>query len=117
MALLATTGLLAGVLYFGGRRAGHSHLSHTISELGKTGAMAARKVNLGLFLPVGLVLYGLAALAGPGTALRGLAVCGARATQWRPCFPATPGRRGRARGGSSCTTWVGSWGTLAARTF
>ena len=38
------------------RKAGYSHVMHTISEIGELGARDQRFVALGLFLPVGLCL-------------------------------------------------------------
>jgi hypothetical protein len=54
-----TVFLLAGVLWFGWRRADYSHIRHTISELGEYGTPDGRLVSFGLFGPVGLALLGV----------------------------------------------------------
>lgn len=54
--------LLVGIIWFAGRRSGYSHIRHTISELGETGAPDSRLVSLGLFAPVGAGLLALAAM-------------------------------------------------------
>lgn len=66
--------LLLGIIYFGFRRPGYSHLRHTISELGEDGALHHRAVSWGLFFPVGVGLLLGAFLAHP-PALRGLLLC------------------------------------------
>jgi hypothetical protein len=48
--------LAAGIFYFGRRRAGYSHVRHTISELGEKGAIDANLVSWGLFFPVGIAM-------------------------------------------------------------
>lgn len=53
---LTTVYLLAGIIYFSNRRKAYSHIRHTISELGETGAIDQRRVSYGLFLPVGVLL-------------------------------------------------------------
>jgi hypothetical membrane protein len=49
--------VLLGTLYFASLRPGYSHISNTISELGETGALRARLVGFGFFLPVGLLVW------------------------------------------------------------
>ncbi len=74
LAILSTFFLVAGIVYFGRRKPGYSQFQHTISELGEIGSADARLVGYGLFLSVGLLLIGLAALSN-GQPLRGLAAC------------------------------------------
>ncbi|WP_164012981.1 DUF998 domain-containing protein [Pyxidicoccus trucidator] len=59
-------GLLAAVppWWFARRRPGYSHLRHTISELGETGAPDARRVAWLAFAPLGLAVWVFAALLG-----------------------------------------------------
>lgn len=57
--IAVTLFLLAGVLWFGWRRADYNHIRHTISELGEYGAPDGRLVSFGLFGPVGLALLGV----------------------------------------------------------
>lgn len=52
--------LTCGIVAFGRRKPGYSHVRHTISELGERGASDARIVAFRLYLPVGI---GLAAIA------------------------------------------------------
>ncbi len=51
--------LAVGVLYFGTRKEGYSHIRNTISELGEVNAPDGREVNRKLFLPAGLILIGV----------------------------------------------------------
>lgn len=74
LSLISTTLLLTGVLYFGWRKPAYSHLRHTISELGEEQSPVAHKVNIGLFLPVGLLLFGVAWQTDM-SAMHGLATC------------------------------------------
>jgi Protein of unknown function (DUF998) len=53
-ALFSTVLTASGVVYFGHRRPGYSHVRHTISELGETGSPSSQMVSLGVFLPVGV---------------------------------------------------------------
>lgn len=77
-----------------GLRPGYSHTRHTISELGETGAPAARQVNYGVFLPVGAVLLGTGALLwGEHPDAGGLAACigaGYAIAAFFPCDPGSP---------------------------
>ena len=66
--------LLTGVIYFGWRKPNYNHWHHTISELGEVGSRLARRVNYGLFLPVGLLLW-LVAVLTDVEAVAGLAGC------------------------------------------
>lgn len=60
LVFVIATWLTCGIVAFGRRKPGYSHVRHTISELGERGASDARIVAFGLFLPVGI---GLAAVA------------------------------------------------------
>lgn len=77
-----------------GRRPAYSHLRHTISELGETGAPAARQVNYGVFLPVGVILLTTGVMLHsehPNAA--GLAACigaGYAIAAFFPCDPGSP---------------------------
>lgn len=51
--------LLIGVLYFGSRKEGYSHIRNTISELGEVDAPDGKEINRKLFLPAGLILIGI----------------------------------------------------------
>lgn len=74
LTIAATLLLLVGVIYFGARKPGYSHLRDTISELGEVGNPLTRLVGYGLFLPVGLLLLGVSALTN-APAVQGLAAC------------------------------------------
>ncbi|MFD2937437.1 DUF998 domain-containing protein [Spirosoma flavum] len=74
LALFSALLLLTGISYFGWRKPAYSHWHDTISEVGEVGSPLARAVSYGLFLPVGLLLGLVAALADT-TALAGLAGC------------------------------------------
>jgi hypothetical protein len=52
--LFSTVLIASGVVYFGHRRPGYSHVRHTISELGEIGSPSSQVVSLGVFLPVGV---------------------------------------------------------------
>lgn len=90
LAGMSTALLVAGISYAGRRKPGYSHLQHTISELGETDSPVARLVNYGLFLPVGVLLFGLAAST-DYTALRGLATCVGVGYVVAASFPCDPG--------------------------
>jgi Protein of unknown function (DUF998) len=90
--------LAAGIAIFASRRPGYRHLRHTISELGETNAPDARLVSLGLFLPVGVALLGIAGFvffaAAPHSltgALSGLAACIGAGYAGAALFPCDPG--------------------------
>jgi hypothetical protein len=74
LALISTLLLLAGIGYFGWRKPAYYHWRDTISELGEVGNPLSRRVSYGLFLPVGLLLWLIAALT-DRTDLVGLAGC------------------------------------------
>jgi hypothetical protein len=54
---LAAITVLIETIWFASLQPGYSHISHTISELGATGALHARSVAYGFFLPVGLLVW------------------------------------------------------------
>jgi len=100
LALGVSVYLLLGILYFAVRRSDYSHVRHTISELGETGSPVGRRVSLGVFLPTGAVLFGVAYLLSTWPApeeLRlgssSLALCigvGYAGAALFPCDPGSP---------------------------
>jgi len=73
---IAALYLFAGLLALAPRKPGYSHLRHSISEIGETGAPDQRFVAFGLFLPVGLALLPVAWLVRPALpAAAALALC------------------------------------------
>ncbi|MFY2559167.1 DUF998 domain-containing protein [Corallococcus terminator] len=61
-ALLATTLATVPPWWFARRRPGYSHVRHTISELGASGAPEAKRVAWLAFAPAGLAVMGFAAV-------------------------------------------------------
>jgi hypothetical membrane protein len=55
--VLAALMVLLDTIYFASLRPGYSPITNTISELGETGALHARQVAFGFFLPVGLLVW------------------------------------------------------------
>lgn len=101
MALLTTSlTAISGVYLFTGlfvlapRKAGYSHLQHTISEIGEVGAPHQRFVALGLFLPIGLLLLLVAflvrAASPPSAALAACIAAGYIVAAAFPCDPGSP---------------------------
>ena len=86
--------LAVGVGWFSVRRAGYSHVIHTISELGERGAPDEKYVAFRLFLPVGLLALWIALLiARTSPALAALAGClgaGYVVAAFFPCDPGSP---------------------------
>lgn len=73
---IATIYLFASLVVLAPRKAGYSHIKHTISEIGEIGAHNQRFVAFGLFLPIGISLLIVAYLvntAAPAAAT--LAIC------------------------------------------
>ena len=66
--------LFVGIIYFGFKKQGHNHLRNTISELGEIGTSLTKPVSYGLFLPVGILLLGVTALAS-SSPLQGFSAC------------------------------------------
>lgn len=62
VALLATTLTAVPPWWFARRRPGYSHVRHTISELGASGAPGAKRVAWLGFAPAGLAVMGFAAV-------------------------------------------------------
>ena len=84
--------LCAGMLVLAPRKAGYSHLRHSISEIGERGARDERLVALALFLPIGLALLAVARLVQPvSPAASGLALCIAVGYAGAALFPCDPG--------------------------
>ena len=75
LALFATVYLLVSIIYFGLQKPGYSHIRHTISELGETGAPNERFINLGIFLPTGLIFLAFPQLYHLPGDLTGLCTC------------------------------------------
>jgi hypothetical membrane protein len=74
--VIAAAYLFVGLVFLAPRKIGYNHLSHTISELGESGAPDQRLVAFGLFLPIGLALLCVALLVRAGTpATAALALC------------------------------------------
>lgn len=76
LAAVSSLFLAVGVWRLALRRPGYSHVRHTISELGESGAAASMLVAHGLFLPFGLAMLGVGWLShalSPASAT--LAVC------------------------------------------
>lgn len=92
LTVVAASWLLAGLLALAPRKPGYSHVQHTISELGETGAPRQRLVALGLFLPIGLLLLLVAVALQPGsTTAATLALCVAIGYLGAAAFPCDPG--------------------------
>lgn len=89
---IAATYLLANLLALAPRKAGYSHIKHSISEIGEIGAPDQRFVAFGVFLPIGLALLLVACLvraASPSTSV--LALCIAIGYVGAAAFPCDPG--------------------------
>jgi hypothetical protein len=92
LTLAAAVYLSAALLVLGARKPAYSHLRHTISELGESGAPQAGLVATGLFLPVGLGMLLAAWLARPlGAGISALALCIAVGYLTAAAFPCDPG--------------------------
>lgn len=90
--MLAALALALGIWHLGRQHPGYSHIRHTISELGETGAANARRVAYGVFLPFGLAMlavYGLSRASHPSAA--DLAACLAVGYVGAALFPCDPG--------------------------
>lgn len=84
--------LFASLLAFAPRKAGYSHVKHSISELGEVGAPDQRFVAIGLFLPIGLALLLVAYLVRPASpVVASLALCIAIGYLGAAAFPCDPG--------------------------
>ncbi|HRP57141.1 DUF998 domain-containing protein [Agriterribacter sp.] len=85
--------LVSGIVYFAFQRPCYSHLKHTISELGEEGAVNSRAANLGLFLPVGLLLILFGMLSSGNANTKALSFClgaGYLISALFPCDPGSP---------------------------
>ncbi len=92
VAAIAGLYLCAGMLALAPRKPGYSHIRHTISELGETGARDQRLVAFGVFLPVGLLLLAVAGLVrADSTPVAALASCIAVGYLGAALFPCDPG--------------------------
>lgn len=73
---IAAMYLLGGLIALAPRKAGYSHIKHSISEIGEVGAPDQRFVAFGLFLPIGLILLLVACIAHPVSSVAAaLALC------------------------------------------
>ncbi len=94
LSVFASLLLLATLVVFALRRPAYSHIRHTISELGEVGSADGRLVSLGVFLPLGLVLGGIALLRlETDVAVSQLAAClaiGYGVAAFFPCDPGSP---------------------------
>jgi hypothetical protein len=92
--LIAVTYLFAGLFALAPRKAGYSHVRHTISEIGEAGAPHQRLVAWALFLPVGLLLllvaYPLRPVSPPAAALALCLAVGYLGAAAFPCDPGSP---------------------------
>ena len=89
---IAAMYLFASLLALAPRKAGYSHIKHSISEIGEIGAPNQRFVAFGLFLPIGLALLLVAYLARPDSpAAAALALCVAIGYIGAAAFPCDPG--------------------------
>lgn len=89
---MASLALALSLWRLGRQHPGYSHLRHTISELGETGAANAKLVAYGVFLPFGLAMlaiYGLSHASHPSAA--NLAACIAVGYLGAALFPCDPG--------------------------
>ena len=91
--LIAFIYLLIGIIYFGAKKTAYSHIKDTISELGEYGSKYGKRVNYGLFLPVGLLLFIIALFNTDNTIVLGLSIClgiGYVVAAFFPCDPGSP---------------------------
>ncbi|MFT3896923.1 MAG: DUF998 domain-containing protein [Thermomonas sp.] len=90
--IIAATYLFGAMLVFAPRKPGYSHVRHTISEIGETGARDRRFVAFGVFLPVGLLLLLVAWFVCPASPpVAALALCIAVGYLGAALFPCDPG--------------------------
>ena len=91
---VAATYLFASLIALAPRKAGYSHIKHTISEIGESGAPNQHFVAFGLFLPIGLLLLLVAYLVRPfAPAAAALSLCiaiGYIGAAVAPCDPGSP---------------------------
>ncbi len=92
--VLASTFLIMGIIVYGNRKTGYSHIAHTISELGEKGAPDQMAVSIGVFIPAGLLLVLVACVTGaaspPQFALASCIATGYIVGGLFPCDPGSP---------------------------
>jgi hypothetical protein len=89
---IAAAYLSIALILLAPRKAGYSHLRHTISEIGEAGARDQRFVAFGVFLPVGLLLLAVAWIVRPSSLpVAALALCIAVGYLGAALFPCDPG--------------------------
>ncbi|GAB3355680.1 DUF998 domain-containing protein [Lysobacter tyrosinilyticus] len=90
--VIALSYLFVTLFVLAPRKAGYSHVRHTISEIGEAGARHQRFVAFALFLPVGLLLLAVAYLVRQTSpAVATLALCIAVGYIGAALFPCDPG--------------------------
>ena len=90
--VIAALYLFASLIALAPRKDGYSHIKHSISEIGETGAPNQRFVAFGLFLPIGLILLLVAYIVRPASpAAAALAFCIAIGYIGAAAFPCDPG--------------------------
>ena len=91
---IAATYLFVSLFALAPRKDGYSHVKHTISEIGESGAPDQRFVAFGLFLPIGVLLLFVALLvraASPASASLALSIAvGYIGAAVFPCDPGSP---------------------------
>lgn len=89
---LAALGFLfAALVLLAPRKPGYSHVRHSISELGETGAPDQRLVAFGVFLPIGLALAFVALVLRDHAQAAAFAACVAAGYVIAAFFPCDPG--------------------------
>ncbi|HVT33223.1 MAG TPA: DUF998 domain-containing protein [Rhodanobacteraceae bacterium] len=92
MTAIAAMYLFTALLVLASRKAGYSHVRHTISEIGESGDRHERFVAFGLFLPIGLLLLVVAYVTRPTSPpVSALALCIAAGYLGAALFPCDPG--------------------------
>ena len=94
LAFAASLYLAVAVYVFGSRRPEYDHIKHTISELGESGSIYCHVVSYGVFVPVAVLLFGVAGLSvstDPPQASLALSIsAGYMVAAIFPCDPGSP---------------------------
>ena len=94
LALAASAYLAVAIYVFGSRKPEYDHIEHTISELGENKSIYCHVVSFGVFLPVGVLLLGVAGLTvstDPSHAMLALSISvGYMVAAVFPCDPGSP---------------------------
>lgn len=83
--------LITGIIYFGIKKTGYSHIKHTISELGESGSLYEKQVGYGLFLITGILLLAVALIEKNNTTTMGIAASLSAGYIIGAVFPCDPG--------------------------